>query len=397
MQRISQRVLNMAESETLAMARMSRELKAQGFDIINLSLGEPDFDTPDFIKEAAKKAIDDNYSHYTPVPGYDDLLEAIRIKFERDNGLLYNKNQIVVSTGAKQCIANAMLALVNEGDEVLVPAPYWVSYREIIKLAGGKSVEIYAPIEQDFKITPQQLEAAITSKSKVLIFSSPSNPTGSLYTREELKGIAVVLRKYPNITIISDEIYELINFTGKHESIGTLPGMENRVVTINGLSKGFAMTGWRLGYMGAPEDIAKACVKIQGQFTSATCSITQRAAIAALQAPPAAMNYMKEEFLKRRNLMHELLSTIPGLRLNLPPGAFYFFPDVTSYFGKKSENKIIQTADDLCMYLLHDAHVATVPGSAFGAEGYIRISYATSESDLIKAAKRIKKSLEKLS
>lgn len=397
MQRISQRVLNMAESETLAMARMSRELKAQGYDIINLSLGEPDFDTPDFIKESAKQAIDQNYSHYTPVPGYDELLEAIRIKFERDNGLFYTKNQIVVSTGAKQCIANAMLALVNEGDEVLVPAPYWVSYREIIKLAGGKSVEIYAPIEQDFKITPAQLEAAITPKSKVFIFSSPSNPTGSLYTRDELEGIAEVLRKYPEITIISDEIYELINFIGKHVSIGSLPGMENRVVTINGLSKGFAMTGWRLGYLGAPEEIAKACIKIQGQFTSATCSITQRAAITALLADPSVVNYMKETFLKRRNLMYELLKTIPELKLNLPPGAFYFFPNVTSYFGKQSGNKKILTAEDLCMYLLHDAHVATVPGSAFGAEGYIRISYATSENELTQAAERIKRSLQKLS
>lgn len=397
MQHISHRVLDMAESETLAMARISRELKAQGYDIINLSLGEPDFDTPDFIKESAKKAIDQNFSHYTPVAGYDDLLEAIRVKFERDNGLIYNKNQIVVSTGAKQCIANAMLALVNNGDEVLVPAPYWVSYREIIKLAGGKSVEIYAPIEQDFKITPAQLEAAITPKSKVFIFSSPNNPTGSLYTREELEGIADVFSKHPEITIISDEIYELINFTGKHESIGTLPGMENRVVTINGLSKGFAMTGWRLGYLGAPEEIAKACIKIQGQFTSATCSITQRAAITALQAQPSAMDYMKEAFLNRRNLMYELLKTIPGLKLNLPPGAFYFFPDVTYYFGKQSGDKKIQTTDDLCMYLMHDAHVATVPGSAFGAEGYIRISYATSENELTRAAERIKQSLEKLS
>lgn len=396
MQHISQRVLNMAESETLAMARMSRELKAQGYDIINLSLGEPDFDTPDFIKEAAKKAIDQNYSHYTPVAGYDELLETIRIKFERDNGLKYAKNQIVVSTGAKQSIANVMLAIVNEGDEVLVPAPYWVSYREIIKLAGGKVKEIYAPIEQDFKIKPAQLEAAITPKSKAFIFSSPSNPTGSVYSREELEGLANVLRKHPNIIVISDEIYELINFIGKHESIGTLPGMANQVVTVNGLSKGFAMTGWRLGYLGAPEYIANACIKIQGQTTSATCSITQRAAITALQTQPSAMNYMKEAFLKRRNLMHELLKTIPGLKLNLPSGAFYFFADVTTYFNKKVGDKKIQTAEDLCMYLLHDAHVATVPGSAFGAEGYIRISYATSENELTQAVQRMKQSLEKL-
>jgi aspartate aminotransferase len=393
---LSERVLHMAESETLAMARMSRELKAQGHDVINLSLGEPDFDTPAFIKDAAKKAIDENYTHYTPVAGYDELLEAISTKFKRDNQLNYSKQQILVSTGAKQCIANVMLAILNKGDEVIVPSPYWVSYREIIKLAGGVSVEVYAPIEMDFKVTPEQIKNAITPNTKAIIFSSPSNPTGSLYTHDELKAIAKLLTEYPHIVVISDEIYELINFQGNHVSIGTFPGMDKQVVTINGLSKGFAMTGWRLGYMGAPADIAAACIKLQGQFTSATCSITQRAAITALKADPKEMDYMKHAFLKRRDLMYSLLQQIDGIKLNLPPGAFYFFPDVASYFGSSFGDKVIQNADDLCMYLLNHAHVATVPGSAFGAPDYIRLSYATSEEQLVKAIDRIKSALSQL-
>lgn len=394
---IAERIKHMSESETLAMARMSRELRAKGHDVINLSLGEPDFDTPDFIKKAAHEAIDQNYSHYTPVGGYDDLLEAICEKFERDNGLHYKKNQIVVSTGAKQCIANTMLALVNPGDEVLLPAPYWVSYREIIRLAGGEPVELYAPIEADFKVTAAQLEAAISPKTKVLIFSSPSNPTGSFYTRSELEDMADVIKKAPWLTVISDEIYELINYTSKHESIGAIEGMSEQVVTINGLSKGFAMTGWRLGYMGAPVAVAQACIKIQGQITSATCSITQRAAIAALKADPQTVMYMKEEFNRRRDLGYKLLSTIDGLKLNKPSGAYYFFVDISHYLGKKTGSKILANADDFCQYLLHDAFVATVPGTAFGASHYARISFSTTEALITEAIERIRKSLSKIS
>lgn len=394
---IAERVKYMSESETLAMARMSRELRAKGHDVISLSLGEPDFDTPDFIKQAAHEAIDQNYSHYTPVAGYDELLEAICEKFTRDNDLHYQKNQVVVSTGAKQCIANTMLALVNPGDEVLMPAPYWVSYREIIRLAGGIPVEIFAPIEADFKITPEQLQMAITHKAKVLIFSSPSNPTGSLYTRNELIALSEVIKNAPWLTVISDEIYELINYDGQHTSIGSIQGMQDQVVTINGLSKGFAMTGWRLGYMGAPTAIAQACIKIQGQVTSATCSITQRAAIAALKANPQQMMYMKDEFERRRNIAYKLLSEMDGLKLNKPSGAYYFFVDISHYLGKKVGSTVLHSADDFCQYLLHDAYVATVPGSAFGASNYVRISFSTTESLIREAIERIKKSLSKIS
>lgn len=394
--RFSRRLENMAESETLAMARLSRELKAQGKDIINLSLGEPDFDTPVFIKDAAKKAIDDNFSHYTPVPGYDDLLEAISVKFKRDNGLDYKKSQILTSTGAKQSIANVVLSVVDEGDEVLVPAPYWVSYREIIKLAGGTPVVIQASITQDFKVTAAQVEAAITPKTKMFLFSSPCNPTGSVYSHEELHAIAKVLGNHPDILIVADEIYELINFEGNHTSIGIFDEVKDRVVTVNGLSKGFAMTGWRLGYLGAPEAVAKACIKMQGQFTSATCSITQRAAITALQADPRQMDYMKEAFHRRRDLAYRLLKEIDGLKVNHPAGAFYFFPDVTAYLGKSAGDKVIHTADDLCMYLLYEAEVALVPGSAFGTPEYIRLSYSTSEDQIEKAIGRVKIALERL-
>lgn len=396
MLQVSQLVQNMAESETLAMSRLSRELKAQGKDIINLSLGEPDFNTPEFIKEAAKKAIDDNFSHYTPVQGYDDLLQAISDKLKRDNQLTYDKSQIVVSTGAKQCIANICWAVLNAGDEVILPAPYWVSYREIVKLAGGVPVEVRAGVEQDFKVTAAQVEAAITPKTKMFLFSSPCNPTGAVFSKDELAAIVAVLAKYPEIIIVSDEIYELISFEGEHYSIGRFPEVANRVVTINGLSKGFAMTGWRLGYLAAPKELAAACNKIQGQVTSATCSITQRAAITALQADPATMDYMKEAFLQRRDLMFGLLKEIEGLKLSLPTGAFYLFPDVQYFFGKSYEQYQIKNATDLCMYLIHEANVALVPGDAFGAPEALRFSYATSEDILIEAVKRIKEALLKL-
>lgn len=396
MLQVSQLVQNMAESETLAMSRLSRELKAQGKDIINLSLGEPDFNTPDFIKDAAKKAIDENFSHYTPVQGYDDLLQAICDKLKRDNQLQYDKTQIVVSTGAKQCIANICWAVLNQGDEVVLPAPYWVSYREIVKLAGGVPVEVRAGVEQDFKVTAEQVAAAITPKTRMFLFSSPCNPTGAVFSKEELAAIVEVLAKHPEIIIVSDEIYELISFEKEHYSIGRFPEVANRVVTINGLSKGFAMTGWRLGYLAAPKELAAACNKIQGQVTSATCSITQRAAITALQAEPSKMDYMKEAFIKRRDLLFGLLKEIEGLKLSLPTGAFYLFPDVQSFFGKSYQQYQIKNATDLCMYLIHEANVALVPGDAFGAPEAIRFSYATSEDILIEAAKRIKIALEKL-
>jgi len=386
----------MAESETLAMARLSRELKATGKDVVNLSLGEPDFDTPGFIKEAAKKAIDDNFSHYTPVGGYDDLLEAISEKFSRDNGLQYGKSQIVASTGAKQSISNVVLAVVDDGDEVIIPAPYWVSYREIIKLAGGTPVVIEAGISQDFKVTAEQVRAAITPRTKMFLFSSPCNPTGSVYSYDELKSLAEVFAQHPGILIVADEIYELINFEGKHTSIGTFEEVKDRVVTINGLSKGFAMTGWRLGYLGAPESVAKACIKMQGQFTSATCSITQRAAITALKADPAEMSYMQLAFRRRRDLAYTLLKDIEGLKVNYPTGAFYFFPDVSHYLGRKHGANMIAGTEALCMYLLNEAYVALVPGSAFGFPDCIRISYSTSEEEIVKGIGRLKEALYKL-
>lgn len=396
MAHFSRRLLNMAESETLAMARLSRELKAQGKDIINLSLGEPDFDTPDYIKQAAKDAIDQNFSHYTPVAGYDELLEAICIKLKRDNQLDFKKSNILVSTGAKQCIANLVMACIDEGDEVIVPAPYWVSYREIIKMAGGKPVEILAGIEADFKVTAQQVADAITPNTRMFMFSSPCNPTGSVYNYEELESIVNVLAKYPDIIVVSDEIYELINFVGKHISIGSFEVIKDRTVTINGLSKAFAMTGWRLGYMAAPEEIAKASIKMQGQFTSATCSIAQRAAIVALTNGPEKVADMVAAFKRRKELAHGLLLTIPHIVVNNPQGAFYFFPEVSYYFGKSFESYTIRNSDDLSMYLIHEANVSTVPGSAFGAEGYIRLSYATSEEAITKAIERIKTALARL-
>ena len=397
MTKVSGRLNRLAESATLAMARMSRELQAKGVNIIALSLGEPDFDTPEFIKEAAKKAIDDNFSHYTPVPGLPELRNSISAKFKRDNHLEYTPDQIVVSTGAKQSLANVCLSLLDPEDEVLLPCPYWVSYAEIIKLAEGVPVEIKSTIDSDFKITPSQLEASITSRTKMIMFSSPCNPSGTVYTQSELEAIAKMLDKYPNIYIVSDEIYEHINFTDKHYSIGTIPSMKDRTVTVNGVSKGFAMTGWRVGFIGAPLWIAKACNKIQGQVTSATCAIAQKATERAMLAEPrSTTKEMKETFLKRRNMLVSLLKDIPGIKCNIPQGAFYVFPDISSYFGKSYANEIINNANDFCMYLLNFAHVACVAGDAFGNPECIRISYAASDKKLTDAVSRIKTHLAKL-
>lgn len=372
-------------------------MKEQGIDVISLSLGEPDFNTPDFIKNAAKEGIDQNYTHYPPVAGYKDLREAISRKFLRDNGLNYSPDQIVVSTGAKQCIANLMLTLVNPGDEVLLPAPYWVSYKEAIKLAEGVPVEIPTGIDTDFKLNGETLESYITDKTKLLIFSSPCNPSGSLYAKEELEDLARVLEKHENIVTVCDEIYELINFEGEHTSLASFEKIYDRVVTVNGVSKGFAMTGWRLGYLAAPLAIAKACDKMQGQFTSATSSISQRAAIAALNADPSEVAFMRDAFEKRRDLVRGLLSEIPGFEINLPKGAFYFFPKVNQLFGKSYAGREINNSSDLCMYILEEGKVALVPGEAFGSPNCIRLSYAASEEDLTEALKRIKEVVSKLS
>jgi aspartate aminotransferase len=386
----------MEESATIAMSRKSRELKAEGKDVISLSLGEPDFFTPQFIKDAALEAMNNNFTMYTPVPGYDDLREAICKKFERDNGLKYTKDQIVVSTGAKQSIANVVLSIVGEGDEVVVPAPYWVSYVEIVKVAEGTPVIVHAGIESDFKITPAQLEAAITPKTKMMIFSTPCNPTGSVYTKEELRGLADVIKRHPQVVVISDEIYEHINFSGKHESLAQFTDVYDQVVTVNGVSKAWAMTGWRLGYIGAPKIIADACNKVQGQFTSGTCSITQKASIAALEADPSVLNDMIAAFKNRRKLVLDALAEMPGVRANVPDGAFYVFPDISSFFGKSDGEHKINNADDLCLYLLSEAWVGLVTGDAFGDPNCLRISYAASEETLTEAMKRIKAALEKL-
>jgi aspartate aminotransferase len=382
------------EPETLKMAKLGRELRNKGIDITDLSLGEPDFDTPEHIKEAAKKAIDDNYSHYTPVAGYLDLREAVCTKLKRDNGLDYSPEQIVVSTGAKQSIANLVLAIVDAGDEVIIPTPYWVTYSEIVRLAGGVPVFIKAKLENGYKITPAELEAAITDKTKLFMFSSPCNPSGAVYTKDELTGLAEVFKKYPHVFIMSDEIYEHIIFDGKHESIAQFDFLKERVIIINGLSKGFAMTGWRLGYLAAPVTIAKAADKLQGQFTSATCSITQRAAIAALTGDLRPTQIMVEEFKKRRKRVLELISETPGLVCSEPPGAFYVFPDVHSHFGKTTPSgNVISDADDLCMYLLNDAHISSVSGKAFGEPICIRLSFANSIENLEKGFVKIKNAL----
>lgn len=390
---LSDRINLLSESETLAMSRKSRELQAKEIDIVNLSLGEPDFNTPDFIKEGAKEAIDKNFSKYMPVAGYVDLREAISKKFKRDNNLNYSVEQIVVSTGAKQSIANVMLCLLNPGDEVLVPAPYWVSYIEIIKLTGATAVVVPAGIENNFKITAEQLKKFITPKTKMLVYSSPCNPTGSVYTKDELKSISELIYSYKNIFIIADEIYEYINYIGKHESIAQFDFIYDRVITINGMSKGYAMTGWRIGYMGAPLAISKACDKLQGQFTSGASSIAQRAAKGALDGNLVDVGIMKNAFHKRRDMILDLLSEIPGVKSNVPDGAFYVFPEVKSYFGKKFNGNIINSTDELSMYLLNVGHVATVSGAAFGDKNCIRISYAASEEQIREAMKRIKGAL----
>ena len=375
------------------MSRKSRELKAQGKDIISLSLGEPDFFTPQFIKDAALEAMNNNFTMYTPVPGYEDLRESIALKFKRDNNLVYTKDQIVVSTGAKQSIANVVLSLINPGDEVIIPAPYWVSYLEIVKVAEGIPVIVHAGIENDFKITGAQLEAAITPKTKLMLFSTPCNPTGSVYSKNELKDLANVLQKYPSLIALSDEIYEHINFEGKHESLAQFPEIYDQVVTVNGVSKAWAMTGWRLGYIAAHKDIAAACDKVQGQFTSATCSITQKATIAAMNADPKILDEMIGAFKSRRKLVLDALSEIPGLVSNKPGGAFYVFPNVSSFFGKSYNGRKISNSDELCMYLLEEGLVALVGGDAFGDPNCMRISYAASEKTLTEAMKRIKNAL----
>ena len=393
---LSDRLLAMEESATIAMSRISRELKAAGKDVISLSLGEPDFFTPEFIKDAAKEALDQNYTMYTPVAGYDDLRESISFKFKRDNGLNYSKDQIVVSTGAKQSIANAVLSCINPGDEVIIPAPYWVSYIEIVKVAEGIPVIVHAGIETDFKITAKQFEEAITPKTKMMIFSSPCNPTGSLYNQEELRGLADVLVKNPSVIVIADEIYEHINFVGKHQSLAQFPEIFDQVITVNGVSKAWAMTGWRLGYIGASKLIADACNKVQGQFTSATCSIAQRASIAAMNADPSVLNDMIKAFKSRRDLVLGMLKEMPGVKANTPEGAFYIFPDISYFIGKKYKDTTITSAHDLCLYLLSEAMVALVSGESFGANNCIRISYAASEETLVKAMTRVKEALAKL-
>ena len=393
---LSDRVKNLSESATIAMARKSRELKAQGIDVISLSLGEPDFNTPDFIKQAAKEGIDQNYSKYMAVNGYEDLRMAISAKFKRDNNINYSKDQIVVSTGAKQSIANVVLSLINPGDEVIIPAPYWVSYEEIVKMAEGVPVGIETSIENDFKITPDQLKAAINTKTKLMIYSSPCNPSGSVYTKEELRGLADVLKDHPSIVVISDEIYEHINFTNSYFSMAAFDDMYNQVVTVNGVSKSFAMTGWRLGYIGAPNWIASACTKIQGQFTSGASSISQRAALAAVSEDPKVVIPMKNAFLERRNYMIKELRSISGFNINEPEGAFYLFPDVSAFFGKEFKGNKITNADELCLFLLEEAKVALVTGNAFGSPNCIRISYAASMEELKEAISRIKNAISLL-
>lgn len=391
--RLSNTINNLSESQTLAMTRLSRELIAEGKDVISLSIGEPDFDTPDFIKDAAKKAIDDNFTHYTPVPGFPELRAAISKKFKRDNQLDYAPDQIVVSTGAKHSLANVSLSLLNAGDEVLLPAPYWVSYYEIVKLAGAIPVSIPTTIEQDFKVTPEQIKNAITDKTRMIWFSTPCNPSGSVYSQEELKQIALLIKEYPEILIVSDEIYEHINFSDKHQSIAQFDFIKDQVITVNGVSKGFAMTGWRVGYIGAPKWIADACTKMQGQFTSGTSSISQKAAQAAMEADPSVTVSMRKAFEKRRELVLSLMSEIPGLKLNFPKGAFYVFPDVSHYFGKSYNGSIINNATDLTMFLLNEGLVALVTGDAFGDPNCVRLSYATSDDVLREAIKRIKETL----
>ncbi|KHJ38438.1 aspartate aminotransferase [Pedobacter glucosidilyticus] len=394
---LSTRIQNLTESQTIKMAKLGRELAAKGVKVINLSFGEPDFHTPQYIKDAAVDAMEKNFTYYSPVSGYPDLRKAISDKLKRENNLDFSPEQIVVSTGAKQALANALLCLINPGEEVIIPTPYWVSYSEMVKLAEGESVFINATVENNYKITPEQLEAAITPKTKLFMFSSPCNPTGSVYSKEELAGLVKVFEKHPQVYILSDEIYEHINFVGGHASIAEFPSVKERVIVVNGFSKGFAMTGWRLGYLAASKEIAAATDKLQGQTTSGTCSITQKAGLAALLGGLETVHQMRDAFLTRRDLVFGLLSQIPGVKVNLPEGAFYFFPDVSSFFGKTTEEgNVICNADDLCIYILNEAHVSTVTGEAFGNPDCIRISYAASEEELKDACSKITAALAKL-
>lgn len=393
MAQLSDRLNRLAPSATLAMSQKSNEMKAKGIDVINMSVGEPDFNTPEHIKTAAKKAIDNNFSTYSPVPGYLDLREAISAKLKSENGLDYSVNEILVSNGAKQSVCNTVMALVNDGEEVIIPAPYWVSYPQMAKLAGGVPVIIEAGFEQNFKITPQQLEAAITPKTKLLILCSPSNPTGSVYSKEELEGLAEVIKKHEDIYVLADEIYEHINYTGRHSSIAHAPGMKERTIIVNGVSKAYAMTGWRIGYIAAPEWIVKGCNKLQGQYTSGPCSISQKAAVEAYVASQECVEEMRKAFERRRDLIVDLAKDIPGLEVNVPEGAFYLFPKCSSFFGKSHNGKKIETSTDLAMLLLEEGHVATVAGDAFGDPDCFRMSYATSDENIKEAMRRIKDTL----
>ena len=396
MAQLSDRLNRLAPSATLAMSQKSSEMKAQGIDVINMSVGEPDFNTPENIKEAAKKAIDDNFSRYSPVPGYPDLRKAIVAKLKNENGLDYTVNEVIVGTGGKQGICNVILALVNPGDEVIIPAPYWVSYPQMAKLAGGVPVIVNAGFDQDFKMTPEQLEAAITPKTKMLILCSPSNPTGSVYSKEELAALADVLRKHPDVFVLADEIYEHINYIGKHHSIAQEPGLKEQVIIANGVSKAYAMTGWRIGFLAGPEWIIKGCNKLQGQYTSGTCSVSQKAAEAAYTLDQSAVEEMRQAFERRRDLIVKLAKEVPSLEVNIPQGAFYLFPKCNSYFGKSNGDKTINNSTDFAMYLLEEAHVATVGGDAFGDPDCFRMSYATSDENIKEAIRRIKEALSKL-
>lgn len=396
MAQLSDRLNRLAPSATLAMSQKSSEMKAQGIDVINMSVGEPDFNTPDHIKDAAKKAIDDNYSRYSPVPGYMDLREAISAKLKRENGLDYGVNEILVSNGAKQSVCNTVMALVNDGDEVIIPAPYWVSYPQMAKLAGGVPVIVEAGFEQNFKITPEQLEAAITPKTKLLIICSPSNPTGSVYSEEELAGLAEVIKRHDGLYVLTDEIYEHINYIGKHHSIAKVPGMKERTIVVNGVSKAYAMTGWRIGFIAAPEWIVKGCNKLQGQYTSGPCSVSQKAAVDAYNASQDCVEQMRKAFERRRDLIVSLAREIPGLEVNVPEGAFYLFPKCSSFFGKTDGVRTISNSTDFALYLLEVGHVATVAGDAFGDPECFRMSYATSDDNIREAMSRIKEALARL-
>ena len=396
MAELSNRLNRLAPSQTLAMSQKSGEMKAQGIDVINMSVGEPDFNTPDHIKEAAKKAVDENFSRYSPVPGYMDLRKAIVAKLKNENNLDYTTSEILVSNGAKQSVCNTVMALVNDGEEVIIPAPYWVSYPQMVKLAGGTPVIVNAGFEQNFKMTPEQLEAAITPKTRMLILCSPSNPTGSVYTKDELEALAEVIKRHDDLFVLADEIYEHINYVGKHESIAQFPGMKERTIIVNGVSKAYAMTGWRIGFIAAPEWIVKGCNKLQGQYTSGPCSVSQKAAEAAYTTSQECVETMRKAFERRRDLIVKLAKEIPGLEVNCPQGAFYLFPKCSGFYGKSYEGKTINNSTDLAMFLLEEGHVATVGGDAFSCPGHIRMSYATSDDNIREAMRRIKETLAKL-